>query len=79
VSYRTETWLDRRLALGDSSIHGTGLFATEAVAEGEVVMIWGGTTYTREQLEAGVVPPCSFSFIDDEVSSQARPTASTTS
>ncbi len=65
--YRSETWLDPRLALGDSAIHGTGLFAAEALAEGEVVMVWGGTTYTRQQLEAGEVPPCSFSFIDEDL------------
>ena len=64
---RSETWLDPRLALGDSAIHGTGLFAAEALAEGEVVMVWGGTTYTRQQLEAGEVPPCSFSFIDEDL------------
>ena len=70
MSYRSETWLDPRLSLGDSDIHGAGLFATKAVAEGEVVMIWGGTATTRaSRLErhAGEVPPCSFSFIDDDV------------
>ena len=30
-------------------------------------MIWGGTVWTREQLEAGQVPPCSFSFVDEDV------------
>jgi hypothetical protein len=50
-----------------SPIHGTGLFATRAFAVGETLMIWGGTTYTRAQLEAGDVPPCSFSFVDEDV------------
>ena len=32
---------------------------------GEVVLIWGGTAWA--ELEAGEVPPCSFSFVDDDV------------
>ncbi len=65
--YRPETWFDPRLAAGPSPIHGTGLFATAPIAAGETVLIWGGTAWTRAQLEAGEVPPCSFSFIDDDV------------
>ena len=67
MEYRTETWFDPRLATGPSSIHGRGLYATAPIDAGEVVMIWGGTAWTRAQLDAGEVPPCSFSFIDDDV------------
>jgi len=62
-----ETWLDPRLATDPSAIHGTGLFATAPIRRGETVMVWGGTVWTRIQLDAGEVPPCSFSFIDDDV------------
>ena len=65
--YRSETWFDPRLAAGPSSIHGTGLFATAPIAADEVAMIWGGTAWTRAQLEAGQVPPCSFSFVDEDL------------
>jgi SET domain-containing protein len=67
MPYLTETWFDPRLATAPSDIHGNGLVAAEPIAAGEVVMVWGGTLYTRDQLEAGEVPPCSFSFIDDDV------------
>ena len=67
MTYRQETWFDVRLASGPWPIHGTGLFATAPIGEGEVVMIWGGTPWTRAQLRAGEVPPCSFSFIDDDL------------
>jgi len=67
VRYRTETWFDERLATGPSAIHGTGVFATAPIDAGEVVLIWGGTPWTRAQLEAGAVPPCSFSFVEEDV------------
>ena len=67
MTYRTETWFDSRLAPAPSRIHGTGLIATAPIGEGEVVMVWGGTLWTRAQLEAGEVPPCSFSFIDNDL------------
>jgi uncharacterized protein len=61
-----QTWVDPRLEPAESAIHGTGLFATGQIEAGEVLMIWGGTVWTRAQLDAGEVPPCSFSFIDDD-------------
>jgi uncharacterized protein len=51
---------------GLSPIHGTGVFGSAPIRAGEVVMVWGGTAWTRAQLEAGEVPPCSYSFIDDD-------------
>jgi uncharacterized protein len=36
------SWLDPRIAIGDSPIHGRGLFAREAIREGEVVVRWRG-------------------------------------
>ncbi len=65
--YLADTWLDPRLVLGRSEIHGRGVCTRAAFAVGEVVLIWGGTTWTRAQLDAGEVPPCSFSFVDDDV------------
>ena len=67
MQYRPETWFDPRLATGPSPVHGTGLFANAPIRAGEVVMVWGGTAWTRAQLDAGEVPPCSFSFIDDDL------------
>ena len=67
MEYLNETWFDPRLASSPSAIHGTGLFATAPIRAGETVMVWGGAAWTRAQLDAGEVPPCSFSFIDDDV------------
>ena len=67
VEYPAETWFHPALAAHPSAIHGTGLFTTAPIAAGEVVLVWGGTTWTRAQLEAGEVPPCSFSFVDEDV------------
>jgi hypothetical protein len=67
LEYPKETWFDPRLATGPSPIHGTGLFATAPIPVDDVVMVWGGTAWTRAQLDAGEVPRCSFSFVDDDV------------
>ena len=67
MEYRQTTWFDPRLAGGPSVIHRTGLFASTPIRAGEVVMVWGGTAWSRAQLDAGEVPPCSFSFIDDDL------------
>jgi hypothetical protein len=66
--YLSETWYDPRLELSPSSTHGTGMFATGLIREGEVVMIWGGTLYSRAELQAGTVPrDTSYSFIEEDV------------
>jgi uncharacterized protein len=44
VSPKTETRF--------SSIQGLGLFATEIIAEGDVVAAWGGKVTTKEEIEA---------------------------
>jgi hypothetical protein len=72
MNYRTETWVDPRLELRSSPIHGRGLFATAPIAAGETVLEWGGTLYTRQQLadiRAGrlKVPTFSYSFIAEDV------------
>ena len=70
--YLPETWFDPRLTIGASLIHGKGLFATQAIQEGETVMIQGGTLYTRldlEDIRSGKikVDEFSYSFIDDDL------------
>ena len=40
------SWLDPRLVVAPSPIHGLGLFARAAIAEGERVMILGGDVVT---------------------------------
>jgi uncharacterized protein len=49
--YLPTTWYNPHLALRQSPIHGQGLFATEPIQPGEVVMIWGGDLYTKAELQ----------------------------
>jgi uncharacterized protein len=67
--YLPSTWYHRSLTLRTSPIHGKGLFATEAIRPGEVIMIWGGDLYREEDLRAGKVGPgrWSYSMIDEGV------------
>ena len=51
--YRRESWIDPRLELGDSAIHGQGVIAREAIPKGEVVVVWGGVVMSEEDIRAG--------------------------
>jgi hypothetical protein len=44
------SYLSPKVAPGKSPIHGTGLFAVSAVAEGEVVCVKGGYVFDRVRL-----------------------------
>jgi uncharacterized protein len=77
-NYLPVTWFNPRLELKPSAIHGKGLFATERIQRDAVVMIWGGTLYTRQDLEnirAGKlkVEEFSYSFIDEDLLIAAPP------
>src|SRR4029453_6051817 len=65
--YLPADWFHPSLTLRRSPIHGQGLFATESISAGEVVMIWGGVPYTESDLSAGKVPSgkWSYSMIDE--------------
>ena len=59
MNYRTEPvtmWFDRRIVLSDSSIHGTGTFATDDILAGET-LIWvtGGLVYSQADWDAGKI------------------------
>jgi uncharacterized protein len=67
-SYLPHTWFDARLAVGPSRVHGHGIYATSPIAQAEIVMVWGGTPYTRSDLDSGTVPPgTSYSVIAEDV------------
>ena len=76
--YLPSTWYDPRLSLRLSPTHGQGLFASQPIREGEIVMIWGGTLYTRQDLQdirAGKIKVAefSYSFIDEDILMAAPP------
>ncbi len=50
--YLEKSWIDPRITVGKSAIHGTGMIATAPIKEGERVMIWGGTVVSRVDYES---------------------------
>ena len=47
--YRPTDWIDPRIEIRQSPIHGKGMFATAPIKQGEVVNIWGGTLLLTEE------------------------------
>jgi hypothetical protein len=64
-TYRADSWIDPRVGVRASSLHGRGVFATEGIGAGEAVVIWGGTVFTEEEVRAGRVRRGSVSAIDE--------------
>jgi len=50
-SYLPRTWADERVSVRPSPIDGNGLFATSAIPEGTVLMIWGGVVVERKNID----------------------------
>ncbi|HXC55700.1 MAG TPA: SET domain-containing protein-lysine N-methyltransferase [Rhizomicrobium sp.] len=46
-TYRPRTWVSPKLVAGKSAIHGDGILAAEAIASGETLMVFGGSTISR--------------------------------
>ena len=61
------SWIDPRLETRKSPIHGRGVFTKEKIAEGEVIIIWGGTLFSLEEILAGKAVEHSFAAIADGV------------
>lgn len=53
TTYRNESWVHPDLYAAMSRISGTGLFTRVPLAKGDVVVVWGGHVFTREQIAAG--------------------------
>src|SRR5512138_2267679 len=51
-TYLSQTWKDPRIEFRGSPIRGEGLFASEPIREGEVVVIVGGTVMSEAEFEA---------------------------
>lgn len=57
----------------DSLIHGKGLFTTEEIDEGEIVIRWGGYLLTSKDLEAGKAKPHTAVGVAEDVLLAAHP------
>ena len=48
-----------------SPIAGRGLFACQPIQAGEVVVVWGGTVFTRADILAGKADPETIAVLED--------------
>jgi hypothetical protein len=64
-TYLKESWIDPRIETRQSS-KGMGMFATAPIKEGEIVTIWGGTVFTNEEKEKGLVKKYTASRLDED-------------
>ena len=71
-TYRVDSWIDPRVGVRASPRGGRGVFATEHIGAGEVVVIWGGTALTEEDVRAGRARRGSVSAIDEGLYLAAR-------
>ena len=46
-------WIDPRIEMRDSPLHGRGMFAKESFGSGEIAVIWGGTVFSAAEVQAG--------------------------
>ncbi len=60
---QAQSWIDSRLQVRASPIHGRGLFATAPVQKGEVVIVWGGTIFTLRDIQAGKAAEHSYTAL----------------
>lgn len=58
-------WLDPRVEVRDSPLHGRGMFARESFGSDEVVLIWGGTVFSEEDVQAGKARAGSVTRIEE--------------
>lgn len=63
--YRPKSWVDPRLEVRRSPIDRKGMFARACIGEGEVIVIWGGTLFTQEDIDQGKVAERSYTAIDE--------------
>lgn len=65
--YRKLPWLNPRVTIRPSAIHGRGMVAAEPIRRGEVVAVWGGNFVSRKEAERAKRPGTLIQQIDDDV------------
>jgi hypothetical protein len=61
----TQEWFDTRLREGPSRIHGIGVFASYRIAEGDVVMRWGGVVIDAMDYDPALHRPSATTRYDE--------------
>jgi hypothetical protein len=64
-NYLRHSWIDPRIEIRPSPLHGLGSFARSAIKAGEIVTIWGGEVFTLAEVAAGKTKPGSVAAISD--------------
>lgn len=65
--YRTKSWLHPGLYVAPSAIDGNGVYSRSALCRGDVIAIWGGKVFTREEIDAGRAKDHTMVAVDDGV------------
>jgi hypothetical protein len=60
-------WVDPRLESCPSAIGGHGLFARAPICTGEILVVWGGTVFTRADILAGKANPETIAVLDEDL------------
>lgn len=65
--YPPDSWMDPRLTTRVSAVAGHGVFATAPIQKDEVIVRWGGTLYTTQQLLDGKTNDQTACQIDENI------------
>ena len=58
-------WIDPRIEVRTSPLHGRGMFARESFGSGEIALIWGGTVFSEKDVKAGKANPKSITLVEE--------------
>ena len=63
--YPEVPWTHPAVKRGASPADGDGLFATQSFSPGELVIVWGGSLFTRERRDAGEIRDFSEVMVEE--------------
>ncbi len=58
-------WIDPRVEVRDSPIHGRGMYARESFGSNEIVVIWGGKVFTEAEVKAGKAESGTLTLLEE--------------
>lgn len=67
------SWIDPRVDIRSSPLGGKGMFASEEIKKGAVVVVWGGVILRRADIQAGNFKRGSLSAIAEDMWLGDRP------
>lgn len=67
TKFTADSWADARIEVRPSPIGGPGTFARAAIAAGEVVMVWGGSLFTAEEIKTGKAKPGTIAAVEEGI------------